>query len=321
MSLPHAVSARYSGAAMTDPAPPPPVPDLATDAGPDLETRKRETRAWFESLRDRIVAALEALEDAAPAELYGEAPSPARFRLKPWDRAEGGGGVMGLLENGRVFEKAGVHVSTVHGEFTPEMARGMPGADADPRFHATGISVIVHPRNPRAPTVHMNTRFIATTKSWFGGGGDLTPLLAEQRSQDAPDAKRFHASYRAACDAYAPDAYDRFKAWCDTYFHLAHRNEPRGIGGIFYDHLDEQGFERDFAFTRAVGDAFFVYPQIVAERMVEPWTEEERDRQLVQRGRYVEFNLLYDRGTLFGLKTGGNMESILSSMPPLVRWP
>ena len=301
---------------MTD-APHPPAPE----DGPDLEVRKREARAWFESLRDRIVAALEALEDAAPVALYGEAPSPARFRLKPWSREEGGGGVMGLLEGGRVFEKAGVHVSTVHGEFSPEMARSTPGAAEDPRFFATGISVIVHPRNPRAPTVHMNTRFIATTRSWFGGGGDLTPMLPEQRRQDAPDALRFHASYRAACDRYAPDAYDRFKAWCDTYFHLPHRNEPRGIGGIFYDHLAEQGWERDFAFTREVGEAFFVYPEIMAARMAEPWTEAERNRQLVQRGRYVEFNLLYDRGTLFGLKTGGNVESILSSMPPLVRWP
>ena len=288
---------------------------------PSLDEKKAQARAWFESLRDRIVAALEALEDAAPPELYGEAPSPARFTLKPWRRPEGGGGVMGMLSEGRVFEKAGVHVSTVHGTFAPEFARTIPGAEEDPRFFATGISVIVHPRNPRAPTAHMNTRFIATTKSWFGGGGDLTPLLAEQRSQEAPDAVRFHDSYRRACDGYAPDAYARFKAWCDEYFFLPHRNEPRGIGGIFYDHLAEQGWARDFAFTRAVGDAFLVYPEIVAGRMREPWTEDERDRQLVQRGRYVEFNLLYDRGTIFGLKTGGNVESILSSLPPLVRYP
>jgi coproporphyrinogen III oxidase len=307
---------RYSLARMSDATAPSPVDD-----GPDLETRKRLARAWFEALRDRICAALEALEDAAPASLYGEAAAPARFALKPWSREDGGGGVMGLIEGGRVFEKAGVHVSTVHGEFTPEMAKTMPGAAEDPRFFATGISVIVHPRNPRAPTVHMNTRFIATTRSWFGGGGDLTPLLPEQRSQDAPDARTFHASYRAACDAYAPDAYARFKAWCDTYFHLPHRDEPRGVGGIFYDHLSEQGFERDFAFTRAVGEAFLVYPEIVRRRMAEPWTEAEREQQLVQRGRYVEFNLLYDRGTIFGLKTGGNVESILSSLPPLVRWP
>ena len=288
---------------------------------PPLDERKARARAWFESLRDRLVEAFEALEDGAPDALYGPRTAPARFTLKPWSRPEGGGGVMGMLSGGRVFEKAGVHVSTVHGEFAPEFAKTMPGAEEDPRFFATGISVIVHPRNPRAPTAHMNTRFIATTRGWFGGGGDLTPMLAEHRSQDAPDARRFHDSYRAACETYAPDAYPRFKAWCDEYFFLPHRNEPRGIGGIFYDHLAEQGFERDFAFTRAVGEAFLVYPRIMAERLAEPWTEEERQRQLVQRGRYVEFNLLYDRGTLFGLKTGGNMESILSSMPPLVRWP
>ena len=301
-------------------SPIPPGNPAARDE-PDLGTRKAQARGWFESLRDRICAALEALEDAAPAALYGEAPSPARFRLKPWSREDGGGGVMGLIEGGRVFEKAGVHVSTVHGEFTPEMARMVPGAAEDPRFFATGVSVIVHPRNPRAPTAHMNTRFIATTRSWFGGGGDLTPLLPEQRSQEAEDARAFHASYRRACEGYAPDAYPRFKAWCDEYFHLPHRNEPRGVGGIFYDHLSEQGFERDFAFTRAVGEAFLVYPEIVRRRMAEPWTDAEREQQLVQRGRYVEFNLLYDRGTIFGLKTGGNVESILSSLPPLVRWP
>ena len=294
----------------------------AADPEPDLDTRKGLARAWFETLRDRLVSALEALEAAAPDALYGPAPSPARFMLKPWSRAEGGGGVMGLLSEGRVFEKAGIHVSTVHGEFTPEMAKTMPGAEADPRFFATGISVIVHPRNPRAPTAHMNTRFIATTQSWFGGGGDLTPMLAEQRSQAAPDARAFHGAYRAACDRYAPDAYDRFKAWCDTYFHLPHRNEPRGVGGVFYDHLSEQGFARDFQFTREIGEAFLAsYPTIMAQRLREPWTEAERDAQLAQRGRYVEFNLLYDRGTLFGLKTGGNVESILSSLPPLVRWP
>ena len=290
-------------------------------AEPPLEERKRLARAWFESLRDRLVAAFEALEDAAPPELYGEAPSPARFTLKPWSREAGGGGVMGMLSEGRVFEKAGVHVSTVHGEFTPEMARGMPGAEEDPRFFATGISVIVHPRNPRAPTAHMNTRFIATTRSWFGGGGDLTPMLPDQRSQEAPDAQAFHASYRAACDRYGPGAYARFKQWADEYFWLPHRGEPRGVGGIFYDHLSEQGWERDFAFTREVGDAFSVYPEIVRRRMAEPWTAAEREAQLIQRGRYVEFNLLHDRGTIFGLKTGGNVESILSSLPPRVSFP
>jgi len=284
-----------------------------------LEARKVRARTWFESLRDRLVEAFEALEDQAPEALYG--PNPGRFEKKPWVREEGGGGVMGMM-HGRVFEKVGVHVSTVHGVFAPDFAKTVPGADEDPRFFATGISLIAHPRNPRVPAAHMNTRFIATTKSWFGGGGDLTPLLDWQRDQEAPDAIRFHAAFKAACDFHDPSWHARFKAWCDDYFFLPHRNEMRGIGGIFYDHHDSGDFERDFAFTRDVGEAFLeVYPAIFAERMVEPWTPEEREAQLIRRGRYVEFNLLYDRGTLFGLKTGGNVESILSSMPPEVKWP
>jgi coproporphyrinogen III oxidase len=286
---------------------------------PLLDAHKAQTATWFETLRDRLCAAFEALEDAAPDSLYPGAPG--RFERKPWSRDGGGGGVMALMR-GRVFEKVGVHVSTVHGTLSADFAKTLPGAADDPRFFATGVSLIAHPRNPRAPTGHMNTRFITTTKSWFGGGGDLTPMLAEQRSQDAPDAVRFHAAFQAACDAHDPDWHAKYKAWCDEYFHLAHRNEPRGIGGIFYDHHDSGDFERDFAFTRDVGTAFLgIYPTLVGERMVEPWTEDERQRQLVQRGRYVEFNLLYDRGTLFGLKTGGNVESILSSMPPLTAWP
>ena len=272
--------------------------------------------------RSRLVAAFEALEAQAPEALYGPPPpAPARFVLTPWTRPEGGGGVMGLL-HGRVFEKAAVHVSTVHGEFAPEFARTIPGAEEDPRFFATGISVIAHPRNPHAPTAHMNTRYLETTRGWFGGGGDLTPMLAADRRDDAPDTVAFHAAMRAACDAHGPGDYARYKAWADEYFHLAHRNEPRGTGGIFYDRLATGDWGADFAFTRAVGEAVLAsYPAIVAGRLAQPWTEAERDAQLAQRGRYVEFNLLYDRGTLFGLKTGGNVESILSSMPPLVRWP
>ncbi|WP_374395117.1 oxygen-dependent coproporphyrinogen oxidase [Sphingopyxis sp.] len=282
-----------------------------------LDPQQQAARTWFESLRDRICAEFEAIER--------EAGSDASFSYTPWDReaegtpsGEGGGGVRGVM-TGKVFEKVGVNVSTVGGEFAPDFAKSIHGAGDDPNFFATGISLVAHMANPHAPAVHMNTRFLATTKRWFGGGADLNPPIPYQEDTDA-----FHARLRAACAPYGPDVYQRYSKWAEDYFYIPHRGVHRGVGGIFYDHLecgDDPEFDRNFAFTQAVGEAFLdIFPQIVRRRMAQPFSEAEREEQLIWRGRYAEFNLVYDRGTLFGLKTGGNIDAILMSLPPLAKW-
>jgi coproporphyrinogen III oxidase len=277
----------------------------------ELDEQQIAARAWFESLRDRICAAFEAIER--------EAGSGAAFDYTPWDRTDpdgtpGGGGVRGVIK-GQVFEKVGVNVSTVGGTFEGDFARSIHGAGDDPRFFATGISLVAHMANPHVPAVHMNCRFLRTTKQWFGGGADLNPPLP--RDADTAD---FHARLKTACDAHDPDYYPRFKKWADEYFFLPHRGVHRGVGGIFYDHL-EGDFDAGLAFTSDVGEAFLdIYPALVRRRMGESWTDADKQAQLAWRGRYAEFNLVYDRGTLFGLKTGGNIDAILMSLPPVAIW-
>ncbi|GAB4167312.1 MAG: oxygen-dependent coproporphyrinogen oxidase [Rickettsiaceae bacterium] len=277
-----------------------------------MSNKRKVTADWFEYLRNQICLKFETIEQEFAA---NKKLAPGKFERKTWQRDGGGGGVMSIMR-GSVFEKVGVNISTVHGEFSEHFSKQIPGAESDPRFFATGISLVAHMRSPLVPAVHFNTRYIETTKSWFGGGGDLTPMY-----EDAIESQRFHQAFKAACDLHDTNYYPKFKKQCDEYFYLKHRSEARGIGGIFYDYL-ENDFDKDFAFTQDVGKALLqVYPEIVRNKMHTPWTDEQRQYQLIKRGRYVEFNLLYDRGTSFGLATGGNVEAILMSLPPEVKWP
>jgi coproporphyrinogen III oxidase len=286
----------------------------------DLKTKQQLTSAWFLELRNKICAEFEAIESAYAllqrdlVELEVD-PAQAKFERKKWDRAEGGGGEISIMK-GNVFEKVGVNISTVFGEFSPEFRKQIPGAETDPKFWATGISLVAHMRSPLVPAVHFNTRFICTTKEWFGGGSDLNPMF-----EDVQDTQDFHQSFKNACDKYNPKYYPDFKKWCDEYFFIKHRNQARGVGGIFYDYLNSGNFDEDFNFTKDVGLAFLeIFPKLVRKNMLKKWNDEQREFQLIKRGLYTEFNLVYDRGTKFGLMTGGNTEAILMSLPPIAKW-
>ena len=287
-------------------------PDFLT---PDMAGFSVRVADWFEKLRDNICGAFEIIESEAEDSPLSDQPS-GHFQRKNWTRDGGGGGQISVM-HGRVFEKVGVNISVVHGQFAEDFRAQIPGATDDGQFWAGGISLVAHPQNPFVPAAHMNTRFVITSKAWFGGGGDLTPLKPAPKQVNT-----FHADLKACCERHDPDYYPKYKQWCDDYFYLKHRDEPRGAGGIFYDYLDSGDREADFSFTRDVGSSFAgSYVNIVRETMNKHFTAEDRHFQLVRRGRYVEFNLLYDRGTSFGLKTGGNIEAILMSLPPEVRWP
>jgi coproporphyrinogen III oxidase len=278
-----------------------------------LAERQEQASAWFRDLRDRICAAFERIEDEG-----ADASLPAgRFERKTWDRAGGGGGEMSVMR-GRVFEKVGVNISTVHGQFSKEFRASIPGAEEnDGNFWASGVSLVAHMRSPLVPAIHMNTRMIATAKSWYGGGTDLNPMVPDDR-----DTADFHAALKECCDRHDDAYYPKFKQWCDDYFFIPHRNKARGVGGIFFDYLDSGDAGQDFKFVQDVGETFLaIYPAIVRRHMHETWTPEQREHQLVMRGHYAEFNLIYDRGTQFGLKTGGNPEAILMSLPPEAKWP
>ncbi len=286
----------------------------------DISKEKQLAEEWFRSLRNNICGEFEKIEAEylQHQESIGKISSPSEVKLferTKWNRKDGGGGEMSVMR-GNVFEKVGVNISTVYGEFSKEFRKEIPGASEDPRFWASGVSLVSHMCSPLVPAVHMNTRFIATSKHWFGGGADLTPMY-----ENNSDTKSFHDSFKTACDKYNPEYYPDFKKQCDEYFYLKHRNEARGVGGIFYDYLNTDNFDNDFNFTKDVGRAFLdIYPQIVRRHMFESWTDEQREHQLEKRGRYAEFNLIYDRGTKFGLMTGGNTEAILMSLPPVAKW-
>ncbi len=285
-----------------------------------LDEKKERAVIWFQELQNQICDEFTAIENEGvpeDSEQEGLSDLPAgRFQEKNWNREGGGGGRMRVM-NGRIFEKVGINTSVVHGEFSEEFRASIPGASENGKFWAAGISVVVHPQNPFVPAAHMNTRYIVTSKSWFGGGGDLTPIRPAVR-----ESEKFHADLKQACDHYNKEYYPKYKKWCDEYFYLKHRDEPRGAGGIFFDSLNSGDWDTDFQFTKDVGRTFKdSYANIVRATKDTSWIEADREFQEIRRGRYVEFNLLYDRGTLFGLKTGGNIEAILMSLPPRVRWP